>query len=476
MSPLYHRDNIWTKVEGISPSDETILDHLISAPIKNRWFSPKMRAMMRSGMMDDREHLYDSMRKRFPTGLFPMVFERFPGEVIDNIGNPPKYKPIAADIFDGITLQDWQMGAVNNTFKMERGLWWMATNAGKTEAGAALCKAYHPYPVLWLVHKKDLFLQTMKRLEMRLKEKIGFLRGNQAEDGRVVVAMVQTIPWRKKVYQDMLAGFRILIGDEVHHAAAKSWYRVALSCRKARIRVGMSGTPFSKEDPERNLKMMSAFGTNIMAEIRNKELIESGWSAKPIIHIHRFSGVPNGLDWQPAFDLHIHDSKYNTAVVKTTAEYANNGHICLVLTDRVQHGLFLRDMFAGEGLEAKFISGRDPALWREAKLDQARGRGLNVLVATNILDEGVDVPSFSCLAMAGVGKNYRQVLQRIGRVLRKKSEGENVAHILDWEPRTNYYLMNHALERQGYYKDEGFEVIRETEATWGRMLKEMRDA
>lgn len=471
MPPSYCRDNVWTSVEGLSAQDEVVLDRLTSAPIKNRWFSPKMRALMRSGQLDDREHLYDQRLHRFPTGLYPMVSERFPGQLTDRIGNPLTPRPVHAGIFKGITLQDWQLDAARAASRGERGLWWMATNAGKTEAGAALCWMYPRAPVLWLVHKKDLFLQTMQRLEQRLQEPIGYLRGHQVQEGRVVVGMAQSIPWRKSAWQTVLGQFRILIGDEVHHAAAKSWYRVAMACTRARIRVGLSGTPFSKEDPERNLKMMGAFGSTILAEVRNKHLIKIGWSARPIIHVYRYLGKENGQEWQDAFDGHVNDVQYNRQVVKTTAEFAHKGHVCLVLTDRVHHGLHLRDMFAGEGLEAKFISGRDPGEWRQAKLDQARSRGLNVLVATNILDEGVDVPAFSCLAMAGVGKNYRQTLQRIGRVLRKKDKGENIAHVLDWEPRTNYHLLHHALERQDYYKDEGFEVRKHND--WRDLLEDI---
>jgi superfamily II DNA or RNA helicase len=459
--PSYRRDNIWTQVSDLTPSDELVLDRLTSAVVKDRWFSPKLRAMMRAGHLDERDHLYDRLRSRFPTGLFPLVYERLKGTVLQDIqGKLPVHRQLREDIFDDITLAPWQMKAAQSVLQDERGLWWMATNAGKTEAGAALCWMFPKASVIWLVDKKDLFLQTIKRLEMRLKEPIGFLRGQQVQEGRVVVAMVKTIPWKKAAYKRVLSKFQILIGDEVHHAAAKSWYRVALACTGARIRVGMSGTPFSKEEPDRNLKMMSAFGSKILCEVRNRELIKIGWSAEPIIHVQKFLGKENGKDWQEAYDTHLHDPAYNSLIVKAVASYANNGHVCLVLTDRVQHGLYLRDCLSGEGLEAKFISGRDAGEWRAAKLDQARNRGLHVLVATNILDEGVDVPSFSCLALAGVAKNYRQTLQRIGRVLRKK-EGENVAHILDWEPRTNYYLLDHAMDRQGYYADEGFKIVRE---------------
>jgi superfamily II DNA or RNA helicase len=46
-----------------------------------------------------------------------------------------------------------------------------------------------------------------------------------------------------------------------------------------------------------------------------------------------------------------------------------------------------------------------------------------VLVAPRVLDEGVDVPAADLAVIAGASRSRRQVVQRMGRVLRKKPDG-----------------------------------------------------
>jgi superfamily II DNA or RNA helicase len=84
---------------------------------------------------------------------------------------------------------------------------------------------------------------------------------------------------------------------------------------------------------------------------------------------------------------------------------------------------------------------------------------LPVLIATTIFDEGVDVSGINCLFLAGGGKSMRQLLQRIGRGLRKKADGSGIEvyDVLDYH---NEHLARHTLERYKVYKSEGFDIIK----------------
>ena len=59
--------------------------------------------------------------------------------------------------------------------------------------------------------------------------------------------------------------------------------------------------------------------------------------------------------------------------------------------------------------------------------------------------------------MAGGFKSLRLVLQRIGRVLRRK-EDDNTALVYDFIDRTNELLYKHSQDRVSIYEDEGFDV------------------
>ena len=52
------------------------------------------------------------------------------------------------------------------------------------------------------------------------------------------------------------------------------------------------------------------------------------------------------------------------------------------------------------------------------------GKGLiDVIVAPQILDEGVDVPEADLAIIIATTKTFRQMVQRLGRVLRRKKDG-----------------------------------------------------
>jgi len=81
-----------------------------------------------------------------------------------------------------------------------------------------------------------------------------------------------------------------------------------------------------------------------------------------------------------------------------------------------------------------------------------------VLLSTSVLDEGVDISNIDTLILAAGGKSMRQVIQRIGRALRKKKNKENKATIFDFEDNENQALRKHTKERLASYKEQEFEV------------------
>jgi len=61
------------------------------------------------------------------------------------------------------------------------------------------------------------------------------------------------------------------------------------------------------------------------------------------------------------------------------------------------------------------------------------------------------------LVLAGGGKSYVKLLQRVGRGMRKKA-GDNRIVIVDFIDDTNDYLLSHSEERIETYTQEGFAI------------------
>jgi superfamily II DNA or RNA helicase len=78
---------------------------------------------------------------------------------------------------------------------------------------------------------------------------------------------------------------------------------------------------------------------------------------------------------------------------------------------------------AGCGLEAQSIhSALDPSA-RRAVLSRFGKGMLQVVTAPQVLDEGIDVPAADLAVILAASRSRRQMVQRMGRVLRPKPDG-----------------------------------------------------
>ena len=80
-------------------------------------------------------------------------------------------------------------------------------------------------------------------------------------------------------------------------------------------------------------------------------------------------------------------------------------------------------LLTGCGLQIEaFHSGLEP-LERRSTLRRFAAGGVRVLAAPRLLDEGIDVPAAEVAVIMGASRSRRQMIQRMGRVLRRKPDG-----------------------------------------------------
>jgi superfamily II DNA or RNA helicase len=78
-----------------------------------------------------------------------------------------------------------------------------------------------------------------------------------------------------------------------------------------------------------------------------------------------------------------------------------------------------------------YIDGDTEQLGRKNAFTDLQESRISAVIAPMILDEGVNIPNAKIGIFLGPGREgYRQVIQRMGRVLRKKNEGERALLIL----------------------------------------------
>lgn len=257
---------------------------------------------------------------------------------------------------------------------------------------------------------------------------------------------------------EILKRFDLVIAEEAHEISGDSFYRVMQACSNAHYRMALTATPFMKDDEEANLMLLAACGP-VAIRITEQMLIDRGILAKPYFKFlkigeeRRPKGLARSTPYQPAVERGIVGFEYRNKLI--TAEVMRGrlyGLNAMVLVQRVDHGDLLRNVMEHAGLRVAFIRGEDDQKERKTQLAKLGTGEIDVLIGTNILDVGVDVPSVGMIVIAGGGKAEVQYRQRIGRGLREKKRGPNVALIVDVYDELNNHLKAHAGERQAIIK------------------------
>jgi hypothetical protein len=76
------------------------------------------------------------------------------------------------------------------------------------------------------------------------------------------------------------------------------------------------------------------------------------------------------------------------------------------------------------------ITGTTARRHRRDILDDLRGRRLDVVVAPRVLDEGIDVPDADLGIVVNASRTRRQMIQRMGRILRRKRPGVGARFVI----------------------------------------------
>lgn len=262
-----------------------------------------------------------------------------------------------------------------------------------------------------------------------------------------------------QMYQDLVRDTRVLILDEAHHAKADTYYDTLLQFDNAIYKMGMTGSIDSKD--KLMVARLNAIFDRIVYEVRNSEMIIRGVSAKPtinMVNIREPMGLMSKKNFQEVYAKGIvSNESRNRIIVNFANALVKSGKQTLIIVNYTEHGEYLEQQLKDLGVSVEFNHGKVESSKRTAQLDSARAGNVDVLIATSVLDEGVDISGFRALIMAGGFKSPRLVLQRIGRVLRRK-EDDNTALVYDFVERTNEILYKHSLERISIYEDEGFDI------------------
>lgn len=259
--------------------------------------------------------------------------------------------------------------------------------------------------------------------------------------------------------REFLDTITVMIVDEAHHSKSDTWYNNLMTCENALYRIALTGS-IDKKDELLWMRMQGLFG-DVISRVTNKQLIEEGHSAKPTINIIPIAN-PNDIDnideYRVAYEKGIINNNFrNKLIAKLTEKWYNEDKGILIIVNFIDHGNNISELLDGLNVEHYFLHGEVDSEIRKQKLNDMRSGKLKVMIATSLIDEGVDISGINSLILGAGGKSLRQVLQRVGRALRKKKD-DNTTQIYDFADMTNRFLFHHSKEREKIYREEEFEI------------------
>lgn len=340
----------------------------------------------------------------------------------------------------------------------------IATNGGKTVIAEGIIQQLYSQltgerVLLFLTHSKEIANQARKSIMRDLNIPVGFIGNSKWEVEKVTVALIPTLFSRMKnetiEWDNLRKNTVAFIADECHHTSSDSWYKILQTFKYAYVRLGLTGT-IDKSNKLNEMRLYSCTG-GVLSKISNDYLIKHGYSAKPICILLRVNQPELGdIEWADAYEDGIVANDYRNDVIKEICR-KEAGNTTLILVQHLEHGELLMEKLESLGLRTYFTHGQRSMEERDDLLEKLKNKGLDILISSNILDEGVDVSGIQVLIYARGRKSLRQLLQGIGRGLRVKSDGSNL-RFYDFIDDTHTILLEHSAERCKALNKEKFTI------------------
>ena len=390
-------------------------------------------------------------------------------------------------------LREWQVDALDAWAGHGRiGVVEAVTGTGKSRVGVEAVREAlaDDYSVIIVVPTRDLVQQWCKTLIAQQVAGVASIGdGVPPRFGgsrRVLVGTVQSLhvapPWRAD-------GKVLLVADECHRYGSDQWRRILSGSYRRRL--GLTAT-FERNDDGLEA-LLRYFGGTPCYRIGFDRAIADGVVAHYAVKLvgvqlsagervaydaahdavvdHRQRLIAEGVPEEP-FGLFMKvvseyskgdDKDVPAELVDLSRRYLKNFHeririlsessakvdAARELAPRVAHSqgavVFTRSIFAAEDIatalrEKNFASeaihSNLSSKERKERLHRLKIGRTKALVAPTVLDEGIDLPQIDLGIVMGGSKSRRQMIQRMGRVLRLKSDGRSATFIVVYAEHT----------------------------------------
>ena len=379
----------------------------------------------------------------FPTGFLNDVLSFLEQHGIQVKVVDQRRRPEAGTPFKlhGVKLKGFQEQAVEKALSLERAVIYGVVSSGKTVIAAAIASRLG-LPFLYVTHRQDIARQTYERFKQWFPPNypLGIITGSVKKHGESIIATYQSL-------KDLPLEFPVLLVDECHHVVSEVFSRVVCMC-DAYYRFGFTGTPRGRSDALD--KIMDRLLGPVVQVADYETTRKEGLSCEVkfvLVIIDEEQRFSRPDDFYEAESKFIVGATRRNQLIKLICEGSTRG-VTLVIVRRKEHGMMLHQMIPG----SLYVDSSSPASVRE----RARKMTEGVLIATSVIEEGIDNPNIEVLVNAAGGKSPIVTSQRVGRGLRFR-EGK-VLKVVDFVDLAHPLLFKHSHARYKIYSRLG-EVV-----------------
>jgi superfamily II DNA or RNA helicase len=436
---------------------------------------------MGHGNWDGRYRLFDK-GGNFPIGLLGRIERILIKHDIKYTIQDNREKVIHGDeleITSAFSPRDYQLDAVDKAYTSGGGIIRAATGAGKTLMIAMLAAKYNVKTIIYVIGK-ELLYQMKETVEKAYGVECGIVGDGQCKivpginictvwtaasafdkkatiiDNDTTSDNTKLTQKNKEAIKNLVTSAKLIMIDECQYAASDTIQFLHRVSESAKYRFLWSGTPW--RDTGDDILIESVGGPKIF-DIGATELINRKVLVTPKIH---FIDVPLkrgvGKTYQEVYTNYIvENEERNERIISATKKLVAAGRKVLILITKREHGKKLLSMLE-DNLRVASLDGKNKTEDRLSAIKAMKEGRLDVLVASKIFDQGVDIPELDALILAGSGKSSSRALQRIGRVIRTGPPNKKDAIVVDFLDNCKYLRDHSQIRFKVYSMESGFKI------------------
>jgi superfamily II DNA or RNA helicase/HKD family nuclease len=305
----------------------------------------------------------------------------------------------------------------------------MATGLGKTYLAAFVARSFKR--VLFIAHREEILQQAQRSFRLVMPERSsGLYNGaEKSSDVELLFASIYTLGIKQHRDRFKTDDFDLIVVDEVHHAAAKS-YTSVLSYFTPVFQLGITATPERMDGRD----VYALCDGNVAYQIHFIEAITRGWLSP-----FQYYGIYDDTDYSQITWL---GSRYDEQELSDAQLRKDRAELVwrawtdhkqsrsLGFCSSIRQADFLADYFKEQGVRALSLHSRTTEMSRPEAIRALTEGELDIIFTVDLFNEGVDIPGVDTLLFARPTESLTVFTQQIGRGLRL-AEGKTHCVIID---------------------------------------------